>query len=123
MIHVVQNAGIVQVLCNTPGSKDSAEFKYTAPSYAVLIFYQYRVGFLCAQICLCKACSRRDAIVYFHQREDCATSMTHTDRSQASMSQCMLHGIIALQNIPQKRDGEREREGDKEGEKIGSLDK
>lgn len=39
MIHVVQNAGIVQVLCNTPGSEDSAEFKYMALLYAVLIFF------------------------------------------------------------------------------------
>lgn len=46
--------------------------------------------------------------------------MEHSDRNQASISQCVLHRIIALQNIPQKREGER---GDKEGEKIGSLDK
>lgn len=48
--------------------------------------------------------------------------MTHSDRNQAGMSHCALHGIIALQNIPQKGDGERER-GDKEGEKIIFLDK
>lgn len=38
MIHVVQNAGIVQALYNIPGSQDRAAFNHTAPLYAVLIF-------------------------------------------------------------------------------------
>lgn len=109
MIHVVQNAGIVQVLYNTPGSKDSAEFKHIAPLYTVFIFTSPELDFCVPKFVCVRHVLKVILFVYFHQRGDSATSMAHTDRSQANMSQCVLHGIIALQNIPQKRDRERER--------------
>ena len=74
MIHMVQNAGIVQALCSTPGSKDSSGFSHIAPLYVVLIFTSPELDLGVPKfVCIRHVVIKEGAVVYFHllQRRPC----------------------------------------------------
>lgn len=105
----MQNAGIVQALCNTPGSKDSSGFSHIAPLYAVLIFTSCELDLGVPKFaCIRHVVIKEGAVVYFHllERRRC----NKLKWMLASISQRMLCRIVALENIPQK--GEKERDKD-----------
>lgn len=68
-IHMVQNAGIVQALCNIPGSKDSVGFSHIAPLYAVLIFTSSELNLGVFKFIFIRHVVKEVGVVCFHVLE------------------------------------------------------